>query len=118
MTTMQRMRWCSTVAVVLLLGAACKGQEEKAANGDLKLNGTVHMVQAQDGSTCWKLESSKGKTYELQPAQAPHDMLVDGAHAYLLAKAREGGSFCNVGQIIDVMQLDSVQAPAATASSE
>ncbi|HET7563464.1 MAG TPA: hypothetical protein VFJ96_00610 [Gemmatimonadaceae bacterium] len=118
MTTRQRMHWCGAVGVVVLIGAACTGREEKAANGDLKLSGTVHMVQATDGSTCWKLESSKGKSYELQPAQAPHDMLVDGAHAFLEAKPREGGSFCKVGQIVDVTQLDSVQAPAATASRE
>jgi len=117
MTTVQRVQWCGALSLALLLGAACTGQEDKAPNGDLKLQGTVHMVQATDGSTCWKLESSKGKTYELLPAQVPRAMLVDGAHAFLLAKPRTGGSFCNLGQIIDVMQLDSMQAPTATASS-
>ncbi|HEU4642478.1 MAG TPA: hypothetical protein VFS44_08495 [Gemmatimonadaceae bacterium] len=103
--------------LTILAMAACTG-EEKGPNGTLKLSGTVHMVQSQDGGTCWKLESSKGKTYELQPAQVPHDMLVDGAKVKMLAKPRKGGSFCNVGQIIDVTQVDSMSGPEATASSQ
>jgi hypothetical protein len=103
-------------ALVLFALAACRA-EEKGPNGELKLRGTVHMVQTQNGGTCWKLQSKKGKDYELQPAQVPKDLLVDGAEAVLFAKPRAGGSFCNLGQIIDVMRVDSVSGPATTAST-
>ncbi|MBX6333223.1 MAG: hypothetical protein IRY91_15365 [Gemmatimonadaceae bacterium] len=106
-----------TIALVVLALGAC-GREEKGPNpGELKLRGTVHMVQSPDGGTCWKLQSTKGHDYELQPAQVPHDLLVDGATAIVIAKPRAGGSFCKVGQIVDVVQVDSIAAPATTASS-
>ncbi|HEX6533947.1 MAG TPA: hypothetical protein VF041_05075 [Gemmatimonadaceae bacterium] len=112
----RRTRGALIVVLTVAAAAACTG-EEKGPNGTLKLHGTVHMVQSKDGGTCWKLESTKGKSYELQPAQVPHDILVDGARVSLLAKPRKGGSFCNVGEIVDVTQLDSVTGPEATASS-
>ena len=101
--------------VALLAMMACKG-EEKGPKGELKLRGTVHMVKAKDGSTCWKFTSNKGKDYELQPAQVPRDMLADGAQAVILAKARGGGSFCNVGEVIDVLKVDSVGTPTTAAN--
>jgi hypothetical protein len=104
----RRVRGSCAVALVLLAFAACKG-EEKGPNGELKLHGTVHMVQTPDGGTCWKFTSSKGNDYELQPAQVPQSLLVDGATAVLLAKARkDAGSFCKVGTVVDVVSADSI----------
>ena len=97
----------SLLVLAVLSTAACAG-EEHGPNGELKLHGTVHMVQAQDGATCWKFDSKKGKSYELQPAQAPRDLLVDGATAVLLVKPRSGGSFCGIGNIVDIVKADSI----------
>jgi hypothetical protein len=92
-----------TLAVVMSV-AGCQNGDKTLANGDLGLTGTVHSVQATDGSQCWTLTSTSGKTYELQPAQAPQDLLVDGKQATITAKPRSGGSFCKMGQIIDVVR--------------
>ena len=90
--------------VVEMSVAGCQQGDKKLSNGDLGLTGTIHSVQASDGSQCWTLTSSSGKTYELQPAQAPQDLLVDGKQATITAKPRSGGSFCKMGQIIDVVR--------------
>jgi hypothetical protein len=112
----RQMRGACLLPLALLAMAACRG-EEKGPNGEIKLRGTVHMVQSQDGGTCWKFSSQKGKDYELQPAQVPKEVLVDGAQAVLEAKERGGGSFCKLGPVIDVVKVDSVGAPT-TASSQ
>lgn len=113
MTDVARRLWgTSAVALVLLALAACSA-EQKGPNGELILHGTVHMVTTSDGQQCWKFTSSKGHDYELQPAQVPHDLLTDGANAVLHAKPRQGGSFCNVGQIVDVMSADSISGGSA-----
>ncbi|HEY9449040.1 MAG TPA: hypothetical protein VIQ60_04770 [Gemmatimonadaceae bacterium] len=101
------------MAITVLALTACKG-EEKGPNGELRLHGTVHMVQSEEGGTCWKLSSSKGNDYELQPAQVPQALLGEGVQAVVMAKPRSGGSFCKVGQIVDVTQVDSVTTPEAT----
>ncbi|HEX8716660.1 MAG TPA: hypothetical protein VF722_06730 [Gemmatimonadaceae bacterium] len=106
-----------SIGLLILAVAACKSGEQKAANGDLMLHGTVHMVQSDSGGTCWKFQSTKGNSYELQPAQVPSTLLVDGATAVLEAKPRSGGSFCNVGQIIDVVKADSITAGAAPSTA-
>lgn len=90
--------------VVVIAVAGCQKGDKTLANGDLGLTGTIHSVQATDGSQCWTLTSTSGKTYELQPAQAPQDLLVDGKQATITAKPRSGGSFCKMGQIIDVVR--------------
>jgi hypothetical protein len=104
-------RWLPITLVVL--AAACAG-EEKGPNGELKLRGTVHRMQSADGATCWQLETKHGK-YELQPAQVPAALLADGATAVVMAKPRAGGSFCKVGDIVDVVKVDSLTAPTSTA---
>ena len=110
----RRVRGSCAVALVLFTLAACNTGEEKGPKeGELKLHGTVHMVTTSDGATCWKFSSTKGHDYELQQGQAPVDMLVDGATAVLVVKPRQGGSFCNVGQIVDVVTEDSLKAPGA-----
>lgn len=90
--------------VVVIAATGCQKGDKTLANGDLGLTGTIHSVQATDGSQCWTLTSTSGKTYELQPAQAPQDLLVDGKEATITAKPRSGGSFCKMGQIIDVVR--------------
>ena len=111
----RQMRGVYLLPLALLAMAACGG-EEKGPNGELKLRGTVHMVQSQEGGTCWKFSSQKGKDYELQPAQVPKEVLVDGAQAVIRVKERGGGSFCKLGPVIDVVKVDSVGAPATTSS--
>lgn len=116
MTGMARRTLMGGVVALVVVAAACSTGEEKGPNGELKLHGTVHMVQTDSGGTCWKFESSKGHSYELQPGQAPHDLLVDGASAVLLAKPRSGGSFCKVGQLVDIVKADSISGAAAAAT--
>ena len=111
----RQMRGVCLLPLALLAMAACGG-EEKGPNGELKLRGTVHMVQSQEGGTCWKFSSQKGKDYELQPAQVPREVLVDGARAVLQAKERGGGSFCKIGPVIDVLKVDSVGASTSASN--
>jgi hypothetical protein len=93
-----------TLVVVISVAGCSSGGDKQLANGNLGISGTVHAVQGSDGSQCWTLQSTSGKTYELQPAQAPQDMLVDGKQANVTAHPRSGGSFCKMGQIIDVVR--------------
>jgi hypothetical protein len=105
MSAIWRMGSAVGTLVVVISVAGCKsGGDKQLANGELGLSGTIHSVQATDGSQCWTLTSTSGKTYELQPAQAPQDLLVDGKQASITAKPRSGGSFCKMGQIIDVVR--------------
>jgi len=67
------------------------------------MKGTVHSITQTDGTQCWQFTSAHGNKYELQPAQVPRDLLVDGQEATIVAKTRQGGSFCNVGTIVDVV---------------
>ena len=106
-------RWLP-VTLVALAAAACAG-EEKGPNGELKLRGTVRRIESAEGGTCWQVETKRGK-YELQPAQAPQALLVDGATAVILAKPRSGGSFCKVGDIVDIVKVDSITTPTSTAA--
>lgn len=93
-----------TLVVVISVAGCSSGGDKQLANGNLGISGTVHEVQGSDGSQCWTLQSTSGKTYELQPAQVPQDMLVDGKQETVTAKPRAGGSFCKMGQIIDVLR--------------
>jgi hypothetical protein len=93
-----------TLVVVISVAGCSSGGDKHLPNGNLGLTGTVHEVQGSDGSQCWTLTSTSGKTYELQPAQAPQDLLVDGKQASITAHPRSGGSFCKMGQIIDVLR--------------
>jgi hypothetical protein len=98
-----------TLVVVMTVAGCSTGGDKQLANGNLGISGTIHSVQASDGSQCWTLQSTSGKTYELQPAQAPTDLLVDGKQATVTAKPRSGGSFCKMGQIIDVLRDSSAK---------
>ncbi len=110
----RRLRVLSWLPVVLFALAGCQG-EERGPGGELRVQGTVRSVQSEEGGTCWVLESD-GKKYELIPAQVPRDLLVEGAEATLQVKPRKGFSYCKAGDLVDVMKVDSVQAPASTAS--
>jgi hypothetical protein len=90
--------------VVVMSMVGCSNGDKQLPNGNLGLTGTVHSVQGSDGSQCWTMTSASGKTYELEPAQAPQDLLVDGKQASITAHPRSGGSFCKLGQIIDVLR--------------
>jgi hypothetical protein len=93
-------------SLVTLAVAGCSNADKPDAKGQITVKGTVHQSQSADGSECWKFSSAKGKDYELQPAQVPKDLLVDGAQATIVAKPREhGGSFCKVGTIVDVVSV-------------
>jgi len=76
------------------------------------------MVTTADSATCWKFTSSKGKDYELQPAQVPSDLLVDNANAKLILKPLTGGggSFCKLGPVVTVDSVDSVSTGAPASS--
>lgn len=118
MTDVARLlRGSCAVALVAFALSACSG-EEKGPNGTLKVDGTVHMVQTQEGGTCWKLTSTKGHDYEFQPAQVPKDLLGDGNKAQLLIKPlKDAGSFCKVGVVVTVDSVISVTpAGGGTAS--
>ncbi len=114
----RRVRAGCAVTVVLLALAACNSGEEKGPKPDeLIVRGTVHMVTGADSSTCWKFSSTKGKDYELQPAQVPNDLLVDNATAKLIIKPLAGGgSFCKLGPVVTVDSVDSVSAGAPAGS--
>lgn len=111
----RRVRAGYAVTLVLFALAACSSGEEKGPKpGELIVHGTVHMVTAADSSTCWKFTSTKGKDYELQPAQVPNDLLVDNASAKLIITplAGGGGTFCKLGPVVTVDSVDSVSAGA------
>jgi hypothetical protein len=107
-------RYAPVLAACLALTVAgCNTDDKPDAKGQLTMQGTVHASQAADGTPCWKFESAKGKAYELEPAQAPSELLVDGAQATIVVKPRTGFSYCKVGTIVDVVTLN----PTAAASS-
>jgi hypothetical protein len=95
-------------AVVVMHG--CQSGD-RVVNGQMSMKGAVKQVQGSDSTPCWTFVSTSGKTYELQPGQAPHELLVDGQQAAIVAKPLTGGgSFCKVGQIISVIS-DSITPP-------
>ncbi len=90
--------------IVALAVAACSRGDSPDSKGQITMKGTVHQVTQPDGQQCWQFQSAKGNNYELQPAQVPHDLLVDGEQATIVAKKRQGGTFCkNVGTLVDVI---------------
>jgi len=110
---MRRLGVLPWLPAVLGALAGCQG-EERGPGGELRVQGTVRSVQSQEGGTCWVLESD-GKKYELIPAQAPRDLLVEGAEATVQVKPRKGFSYCRAGDLVDVIRVDSVEAPTSTA---
>jgi hypothetical protein len=111
----RRIRVAPWLPVALIALGACGGLE-RGPGGELKVTGTVRSVQSEEGGTCWMVEADGGAKYELQPAQVPRNLLVDGTQATMLVKPRTGFSYCKVGDLVDVMQVDSIQAPSRTAA--
>jgi hypothetical protein len=110
---MQRSFWTAgTAALVVISSVACSAGGDKLVDGKLSMTGAVHKSQLADGTECWQFVSASGKQYELQPAQAPKELLVDGQQTAIVAKPRGGGSFCKVGEVIDVVRDTSAAAPA------
>ncbi len=100
-------RWMAAVTAVAVMVGCSGGGDTPDAQGRVTMQGTVHSIQASDGTQCWQFVSAKGKNYELQPAQVPSDLLVDGISATVVAKPRSsGGSFCKVGEIVDVVSVN------------
>lgn len=91
------------VAAWALVAAGCSNSERPDAQGQITMQGTVHQTTESDGTPCWQFTSAKGNNYELQPAQVPHDLLVDGEHATIVVKTRSGFSYCKVGTLVDVV---------------
>lgn len=113
-------RFAPVAAAILTLAAAgCSSGDVPDAKGQITMKGTVHSVQASDGTQCWSFKSAAGKDYELQPAQVPQVLLVDGQQATVVAKPRKGGgSFCKEaipgGTIVDIMTVTPEAAAAGT----
>lgn len=91
------------LALLACVATACSRGDSPDANGQITMKGTVHESTMKDGTKCWQFQSAKGNRYELEPVQVPHDLLVDGQQATIVAKKRTGFSYCQVGTIVDVM---------------
>ncbi len=96
-----------------LMGAACTagGQTgdssvKALAQDEFRMEGIVRKAEA--GANCWRLEAKDGASYELRPEQAPAELLADGKAVTLILKKRTDlMSTCMVGQIVDVVRVDS-----------
>ena len=76
---------------------------------EIQVTGTVRQTGIEGG--CWFLEADDSTRYELRPKQAPDSLLVDGARAVVVLKKRiDLMSTCQVGQIVDVVRVDSLRA--------
>jgi len=97
--------------ILLLLGLAltqgCHKMSALQAD-EILVTGTVRQTGIEGG--CWFLEGGDGTRYELRPKQAPDSLLVDGARAVVVVKKRiDLMSTCQVGQIVDVVRVDSLK---------
>ena len=78
--------------------------------GGIRVSGVVHFLEIEGG--CWQLRGDNGSQYELRPAQAPPKMLVDGARVSVILDLRTDlASVCQVGQIADVDDVESIRLP-------
>jgi hypothetical protein len=86
------------------------GTDALAPSTGIRVTGTVRFLTVEGG--CWQLQAQNGARYELRPGQAPPRVLVDGAQVVLVVRLRTDlVSFCMVGDIVDVEQVESVRAP-------
>lgn len=101
------------LTLLTLTGSACPagGQTgapamQALAEDEFRMEGTVR--KAEVGMNCWRLEAKDGASYELRPDQAPAGLLVDGRAVTLVLKKRADlMSTCMVGQIVDVVRVES-----------
>lgn len=90
-------------AALALVVSGCSSGDSPDAKGQITMKGTVHETTQTDGTPCWQFTSAKGNNYELQPAQVPHELLIDGEQATIVVKSRSGFSYCKVGKLVDVV---------------
>jgi len=90
-------------AMLAFAAVGCSRGDTPDSTGHITMKGTVHQTTKEDGTPCWQFESAKGNKYELEPTQVPHELLVDGETATIVAKTRTGFSYCQVGTIVDVV---------------
>ena len=113
MITWQRTARAAWLGLLTLMGAACSagGQTgdpkvQALAQDEFRMEGTVR--KAEVGTNCWRLEGKDGASYELRPEQAPADLLTDGKAVTLVLKKRADlMSSCMVGQIVDVVRVET-----------
>jgi hypothetical protein len=91
------------VTALAFAAVGCSRGDVPDSTGRITMKGTVHQTTKEDGTPCWQFQSAKGNRYELEPAQVPHELLVDGEQATIVAKTRTGFSYCQVGTIVDVV---------------
>jgi len=76
------------------------------AEDEFRVDGTVR--KAEVGANCWRLEARDGSSYELRPEQAPSELFTDGKVVTLVLRKRvDLMSTCMVGQIVDVVRVES-----------
>jgi hypothetical protein len=92
-------------SILAFAATGCSRGDVADSTGRITMKGTVHETTQGDGTPCWQFQSAKGNSYELEPAQVPHELLVDGAQATIVAKTRTGFSYCKVGTIVDVVSV-------------
>jgi hypothetical protein len=79
-----------------------------SGTGELHIRGTVHFLRVEHG--CWQLEAGNGRSYELQPGQAPASLLRDGARVSVVGQpADPTETGCRVGMPLDVRRVVSVE---------
>lgn len=101
------------LGLLILTSAACSagGQTgdprvQALAQDEFRVEGTVR--KAEVGVNCWRLEAKDGASYELRPEQAPAGLLTaDKAATLVLRKRTDLMSTCMVGQIVDVVRVES-----------
>lgn len=101
------------LGLLTLMGTACTaggqtGDPRVQALGqdEFRMEGIVR--KAEVGANCWRLEGKDGASYELRPEQAPADLFAEGkAVALVLKKRSDLMSSCMVGQIVDVVRVES-----------
>ena len=99
--------WGGLLSLGLILSLGCHKMGALQSD-EIRVTGTVQRIGVEGG--CWVLEASDGTRYELRPAQAPPEVLRDGARAVLVLKKRiDLMSICQVGQIVDVQRVESIE---------
>lgn len=113
MITWHKTARAAWLGLLTLIGAACPagGQTgdpsvQALMQDEFRVEGTVR--KAEVGVNCWRLEGKDGASYELRPEQAPAELFADEKAVTLVLKKRADlVSSCQVGQIVDVVRVES-----------
>lgn len=113
MITLRRTARAAWLGLLTLMGAACSAGGQTGdpgvaalAQDEFRIEGIVR--KAEVGANCWRLEGKDGASYELRPEQAPADLFVEAKVVTLVLKKRTDlMSTCMVGQIVDVVRVES-----------